>query len=53
MHTTVFLIPILLHFQVLPESYDFSLFDKKINDAISNKQKFSFGIMQICGAVVR
>src|ERR1700748_3592105 len=32
-----------------PESYDFTLFDKKINDAISNRQKFSFGIMQICG----
>ncbi len=32
-----------------PESYDFSLFDKKINEAIINKQKFSFGIMQICG----
>ncbi len=31
------------------DSYDFSLFDKKINGAISNKQKFSFGIMQICG----
>jgi len=36
-------------FSGAPESYDFSLFDKKINDAISNKQKFSFGIMQICG----
>jgi hypothetical protein len=32
-----------------PESYDFTLFDKKINNAISNNQKFSFGIMQICG----
>ena len=37
-------------FSGTPESYDFSLFDKKINEAISNKQKFSFGIMQICGA---
>ena len=36
-------------FSGTPESYDFSLFDKKINDAINNKQKFSFGIMQICG----
>jgi hypothetical protein len=32
-----------------PQSYDFSLFDRKINDAISNGQKFSFGIMQVCG----
>jgi hypothetical protein len=36
-------------FSGAPESYDFTLFDKKINDAISNRQKFSFGIMQICG----
>jgi Domain of unknown function (DUF4832) len=36
-------------FSGTPASYDFTLFDKKINDAISNKQKFSFGIMQICG----
>jgi hypothetical protein len=36
-------------FSSAPGSYDFSLFDQKINDAISNKQKFSFGIMQICG----
>ena len=36
-------------FSGAPGSYDFTLFDKKINDAISNKQKFSFGIMQICG----
>lgn len=36
-------------FSGTPESYDFTLFDKKINDAIRNNQKFSFGIMQICG----
>jgi hypothetical protein len=36
-------------FSGAPGSYDFTLFDKKINEAISNKQKFSFGIMQICG----
>jgi len=30
-------------------SYDFSFFDSKINDAISKGQKFSFGIMQQCG----
>ena len=36
-------------FSGAPGSYDFSLFDQKIHDAISNKQKFSFGIMQICG----
>jgi hypothetical protein len=37
-------------FSGAPETYDFSVFDKKINDAIGNKQKFSFGIMQMCGA---
>jgi hypothetical protein len=31
------------------ETYDFTVFDKKINDAIIHKQKFSFGIMQLCG----
>jgi hypothetical protein len=36
-------------FSGAPETYDFSQFDKKINDAISNKQEFSFGIMQMCG----
>src|SRR6476646_10332211 len=36
-------------FSGTPGSYDFTLFDKKINDAISNKQKFTFRIMQICG----
>ncbi|HEY8732988.1 MAG TPA: DUF4832 domain-containing protein, partial [Puia sp.] len=29
-------------------TYDFSLFDSKINDAISKGQKFSFCIMQFC-----
>jgi hypothetical protein len=37
-------------FSAGPGSYDFSLFDRKINDAIKNNQKFSFGIMQVCGA---
>ena len=36
-------------FSGAPETYDFSVFDNKINDAISNRQKFSFGIMQMCG----
>lgn len=30
-------------------SYDWSAFDKQINDAISKGQKFSFGYMQQCG----
>jgi len=37
-------------FSGAPETYDFTVFDRKINDAISKNQKFSFGIMQMCGA---
>jgi hypothetical protein len=31
-----------------PNTYDFSFFDSKINDAIEKGQKFSFCIMQMC-----
>ena len=31
-----------------PNTYDFTMFDSKINDAIGKKQKFSFSIMQMC-----
>jgi len=31
-------------------TYDFSLFDSRINDAISKGQHFSFGIMQFCSS---
>ncbi|HEY8733686.1 MAG TPA: DUF4832 domain-containing protein, partial [Puia sp.] len=32
-----------------PNTYNFTIFDSRINDAISKGQKFSFCIMQMCG----